>query len=264
MAGAWSRIRKGIESFFRWLGRRFAWVSAYSDIFALLFGAAAAVLAAAHSANLPSANAWASHHLLPLVQIGAVALWLITQAGRVVASRRGKRNQELEDACRAVAAFVDERCPGLPLSEVGVHIWQVSVFGRHLRRAGTFLLIGNRARSGIRWTRGKGVVGLAWEEERVVMKDLEEVRARARTADQYAELPASDRLGLTWDEFRKTPRYRAVYARPLFSRDGRSPVVKGVIAIDLLCEGHFDELARATEGSGFDGVLGVCESALRP
>ena len=107
-------------------------------------------------------------------------------------------------------------------------------------------------------------MGLAWDKERVVMKDLEAVREKAKSAEQYVQLADGDKLGLTWDEFRKTPRYRAVYARPLFSRDGRNPVVKGVIAIDLLCEGHFDELAQATDSPGFDGVIGVCESALKP
>lgn len=118
----------------------------------------------------------------------------------------------LEDACRDVAAFVDEK---------------------NLRRAGSFLLIGDRARSGIRWKKGKGVVGLAWAEERVVVKDLEDVRRRARTVEEYAALPEADRLGLSWDEFRKTPRYRAFYA------------------------------VQATESPGFDGVIGVCESALK-
>jgi hypothetical protein len=238
-------------------------MGAYADVAALIFGAAAAVLAAAHSAHVPSARAWTEGHPLPPVQVAAVALWVVTQIVVVIRGRIGKRNQELEDACRAVAAFVDEQCPRLSLSEVGIHIWQVPLLSRSLRRAGSFLLMGNRARSGIRWTRGKGVVGRSWEEETVVIRDLEAIRSRATTAGQYAALPESDKLGLSWDEFRKTPRYRAVFARPLFSRDGGNPVVKGVIAIDLLREGHLDDLIRATESLGFDGVIGVCESALK-
>ena len=78
-----------------------------------------------------------------------IAFWVLTQIGLVIAGRRGRKNSELEDACRAVAAFVDEKCPSLPLNEAGVHIWQVPLFARHLRRVGSFLLIGSRARSGI-------------------------------------------------------------------------------------------------------------------
>jgi hypothetical protein len=236
-------------------------IAPYLDVWTLVLGGAAVILAAAHSADFPHESDWTDGHVLPIIQIVAIVLWVVSQIAQAVQGRRSRRNVKLEDACRDVAAFIDESCPRLPLSHVGVHIWEVPMLRGNLRRSASFLLIGNRARSGIHWTKGKGVVGYAWEHKVALTKDLEEVRSRAKSPEQFAALPEDDRLGLSWDEFRSTPRYRAVYARPLYSREGRG--VKGVIAIDLLKNGHFTELESATDSLAFEGVIGVCESALR-
>ncbi|HKI67059.1 MAG TPA: hypothetical protein VJ989_07295 [Solirubrobacterales bacterium] len=242
--------------------RSLAWVASYLDILTLAFGAAAAVLAVAHSAGFPKASTWSAGHALPPIQIAAVAAWVTGQVCLAIQGRRRRRNRKLEDACRNVAAFVDEKCPSLPLAEVGVHIWQVPLVKRQLRRAGSFLLIGDRARSGIPWTKGKGVVGEAWRLKTHLTKNLEEIRARANTREAFEALPIDDRLGLSWSEVQRTPGYKAVYARPLYSREGQDHDIKGILAIDILGDGHYGALVRATEDEGFLGVIGTCETAL--
>jgi hypothetical protein len=266
--GALRQAWTGLEASWQWLGRRTAWLRAYAQVFAFGFGAVAVILAALHSADLPDASAWTAGHALPLVQIGAVAAWLLTQLGILIGDFRSRRSQRLVDACRAVAAFIDDQCPELPLREVGVRIWMVSgpPWARHLRRGGSFLLAGERARTGIRWMKGKGVVGTAWSERLNTIRDLAEIRSRATTRSEYERLDDSEKLGLTWDEFRRAPTYQAVFACPLYSRVSTSgdPPVRGVLAIDLLASGHFEQLEVATEDSGFEGVVGTCEDALTP
>jgi hypothetical protein len=259
---AWRQLELGWE----WLGRRLAGIARWMDVIGLLLVAATSALALAHSANFPSEVAWSAGHPLPPIQIGAGILLVLAQVMLVVKGRKGRRDQELEDACRQVAAYIDDHCPNLPLREVGIHIWTVAgpPFAKHLRRSGSFLLSGDRARSGIRWTQGKGVVGAAWEKRTRVIRDLEEIRRRADSKQRFEGLSNGDKLGLDWAEFQRTPHYRAVCADPLYSRDNHSgqPSVRGVLAIDLLKDGHCEELEHATADSRFASVLGVCESAL--
>lgn len=262
MRRVWEKFEQGWEK----LGRRFASIASWADVIGLLLVAATGALALAHSANFPTEEAWSEGEPLPPIQIGAGILLVLNQVVLVVRGRKGQRNMELEGACRQVAAFVDEQCPNLPLREVGVHIWTVAgpPFAKHLRRSGSFLLTGDRARSGIRWTKDKGVVGVAWTTRTKVIRDLEEIRQRVGSPEQFASLPAGEKFGLAWDEFQRTPHYAAVCANPLYSRANHSgePAVRGILAIDLLEDGHCKELERATENSRFASVLGICEGAL--
>jgi len=265
MGGEPSVIWSWLESTLAPLRLAMAWLARWADVFGLCLGAAAVVLAFLHSANKPSADAWSGLHALPVSQVAAVVLVVICQATVVVRGRVGRGDRGLADACREVAAYIDDSCPGVRLSEVGVHIWKVSGIRRqHLRRAGTFLLIGDRARSGIRWRQGKGVVGFAWERRETLVRDLEAIRARAASRDEYEQLPGDDRLGLSWAEFQRTPQYQAVAASPLYKRGVRagSAEVVGVLAIDFLSKGHCGELANATRDPAFASVVGVCEAAL--
>ena len=170
---AWEKLERGWES----IGRRFAGIAAWADVIGLVLVAATGALALAHSAEFPNEEDWSKGHPLPLVQVGAGILLVLTQVVLVVKGRKGQRNRELEAACRQVAAYIDEHCPNLPLREVGVHIWTVAgpPCAKHLRRSGSFLLSGDRARSGIRWTKGKGVVGSAWAKRIRVVRDLDEI-----------------------------------------------------------------------------------------
>lgn len=258
----WQRLEKGRE----WAGRKAAWIGAYADIAALALVGLTASLALAHSAELPSADAWSTGNPLPPSQVVAVALLVFAQVVIVIRGRKRQRNRELEDACREVAAYMDEQCPALPLREVGIHIWTVAgpPFAKHLRRSGGFLLVGTRARSGIRWSKGKGVVGVAWRKKAKLIRDLDAVHRRAASSELFDALPGEDQFGLSWDEFSRTKRYRVVCANPLYGREntGATPTVRGVLAIDVLKGGHFGEVEAATEGSRFDSVVGLCESAL--
>lgn len=257
-----------LEARWRWAGRKLAWVPTYAEGIALFFGAIAAALALAHSSHFPKEEWWSDGHPLPVIQVGVFVLWLFIQLGIVIAGAKSQRNRKLEDACREVAALIDDQCPALPLRDVGVRIWIVSgpPWARYLRRGASFLLSGQRSQSGIRWVKGKGAVGVAWQRRLNTIIDIEDVRKKAMSQSHYEALPETERLGLSWDEFQRTPAYQAVFACPLYSRvatSGDLPVL-GVLAVDLLRPGYFQELKKATEGPAFEGVVGLCEDALTP
>jgi hypothetical protein len=234
----------------------------YADIAAFVFLLLSGGLALAHSAEWPSTHAWSRGHVLPIAQLAAFALLGLTQLAILISGRRTHRNQNREDACQLVAAYVDEHCPGVQLRNVGVHLWTVAgpPFARYLRRSGSFLIVDERERSGIVWVKGKGVVGTAWGEGVAVTHDIDEVRQKAHSRDAYEALGQEYTMNLSWEEFRRTPYYRAVSGTPLYRRVGTGSTVCGVVAIDLLEPGHFHELEAAVEDPAFAYVIGVCES----
>jgi hypothetical protein len=234
------------------------WADVAAFVYLLLSGG----LALAHSAEWPSAHAWSKGHILPVAQLIAFALLGLTQLAILVSGRRAQRNQSREDACQLVAAYIDEHCPGVQLRNVGVHLWTVAgpPFARYLRRSSTFLLVEERERSGIVWVKGKGVVGTAWEEGVTVTRDIDAIRGKAVSRDVYDRLGPEDTMNLSWEEFRRTPYYRAVSGIPLYRRGGAASGVRGVVAVDFLEPGHFGELESAVADPAFAYVIGVCES----
>ncbi|HWH20993.1 MAG TPA: hypothetical protein VN671_10695 [Solirubrobacterales bacterium] len=234
----------------------------YADIAAFVFLLLSGALALAHSDEWPSGNAWSKGHPLLLAQLLVFVLLGLTQLAILIAGRRGERNEGREKACQLVAAYVDEHCPQVQLRHVGVHLWTVAgpPFARYLKRSASFLLAGDRERSGIVWVKGKGVVGATWEEGRPITRDIDAIREKAVSRETYEALGHQDTMDLSWDEFGRTPHYRAISGVPLYRRAGAGSAVCGVVAIDFLESGHFRELEKAVEDPAFAYVIGVCES----
>jgi hypothetical protein len=234
----------------------------YADVAAFVFLLLSGGLALAHSDEWPSGNAWSKGHPLLLAQLLVLVLLGLTQLAILIAGRRAQRSEGREKACQLVAAYVDEHCPQVQLRNVGVHIWTVAgpPFARYLRRSGNFLLAGERERSGIVWVKGKGVVGATWEEGRPITRDIDAIREKAVSREAYEALGGEDTMGLNWEEFGRTPHYRVISGIPLYRRAGVGSSVCGVVAIDLLEPGHFQELQAAVEDPAFAYVVGVCES----
>jgi hypothetical protein len=135
-------------------------------------------------------------------------------------------------------------------------------FARYLKRSSSFLLAGDRERSGITWVKGKGVVGAAWEDGTTVTRDIDAIRAKASSRTTYQALAIEETMNLTWEEFRRTPHYRAVSAIPLYRRVGGGSQLRGILAVDFLESGHFHEMDAAVNDPSFASVIGFCESAL--
>jgi hypothetical protein len=235
-----------------------------ADIAAVVLTLLAAGLALVHSGSWPSAAAWSKGHFLLYAQFVVFGLLGLIQVAILIARRRSGRNKKLEESCQIVAAYVDDHCPRIPLKNVGVHIWTAAgpPFARYLRRSGGFLLAGERERSGIVWVKGKGVVGTAWAEGRPIIRDIDAIRMKAVSRSAYEELTPEETMGLTWDEFRKTPHYCVVSGIPLYGRTGDGSQVRAVVAIDLLESNHFTELDAAMKMPAFAYVIGFCEGSL--
>jgi hypothetical protein len=236
----------------------------YADIAAFVFLLLSGGLALAHSDEWPAGNAWSKGHPLLLAQLVVFVLLGLTQLAILIAGRRGERDKGLEESCQLVAAYIDEQCAEVQLRNVGVHVWTVAgpPLARYLKRSSSFLLAGDRERSGITWVKGKGVVGAAWEDGTTVTRDIDAIRAKASSRATYEALLIEERMNLTWEEFRRTPYYRAVSAIPLYRRAGGGSQLRGVLAIDFLESGHFHEMQAAVEDPAFASVIGFCESAL--
>jgi hypothetical protein len=254
----------GTARAWRGLTRPFAAAMPYADIAAFVFLLLSGALALAHSDQWPSGNAWANGHPLLLAQLLAFVLLGLTQLAILISGRRARRNEDLEKACQLVAAYIDEHCPGVQLRNVGVHIWTTAgpPFARYLKRSSSFLLAGDRERSGITWVEGKGVVGAAWEDRITVIRNIDAIRAKASSRAAYEALAIDETMNLTWEEFRRTPYYRAVSAIPLYRRAGGGSDPRGILAIDFLEPDHFDDMRSAVGDPAFASVIGFCESAL--
>jgi hypothetical protein len=233
--------------------------------FAVFATIAFAVLTVANAAKLPNKELWERNDLLPWLLIGTGLVTAVRQAVIYQDRRVRRRKSALDDACREVAAHIDSRCPNIALRDVGVHVWRVAGprFAKRLEREARFL-IRDRRPSAVAWVRGKGVFGLAWEEKAPVIVDLETAfYPLATSQDEFMALPAGNRLGLTWDEVQRTKHYKTIYAAPLFNRSSTKPEILGLLAVDLVESGHFQELYDATvENQDFNSILGICEGAL--
>jgi hypothetical protein len=224
-----------------------------------------AVGTVAHAAEIPNAHLWARGKPLPWLLVGT---GLVTAGRQTIVSvdrRRRKRVAALDDACRRIAAHVHKRCPSIPLTDLGVHVWTIKGpwFARRVERSATFLLR-DRRRSAVAWTEGKGVFGLCWERKVPVIVDLDAtLYAKAPNEAAFRALPAEERLGLEWHELERTRQYKTIYAAPLFDRSPTKPAIRGIVAVDILASAHYDELVAATEGDNeFNSILGICEGAL--
>lgn len=262
IATAWTLGVQLSKSIWRWVKRRVLELIAWFRSLAIVFSITFATGTAARAASIPSTNAWSHDHPLPWIWIGS---GLITGTRYVIVDldrRKRKRKAALDDACREVAAHIDKHCTNLPLRYVGIQIWLIH--RGCLRRASRFL-IEDRRPSSVAWTRGKGVFGVAWQQKAPVIMDLDaDLYQRASTEAEFNALPDEIRLGLAWDEVQRTRRYKVVYAAPLFNRDERDPKIVGLLSVDCLRSGHYEELCEATfDNHDFNNdILGLCEAAL--
>lgn len=218
----------------------------------------------ARSAEIPTKEIWAR---------GSISTWLLVGTGLVTAvwqmyvNRDRKRRQQqaaLAEACQRIAAHVDEKCPGLGLRDVGVHIWSIGgpASDLRLKRRATFLLR-ERQPSAIVWRKGKGVIGTCWEKKAPLIVDrMAHFAHKASAKQRFCSLPGPERFNLEWDEFERTRHYKAIWAAPLFDRTS-DPQVRGVVSIDVQASGQYEALLQATQGDrDLQAILGICEGAL--
>lgn len=170
-----------------------------------------------------------------------------TMISRHFARRRQLMLQDVHTTCLAMLRTVAD-ATGLKLEMIGVSVFIPRRQVRFRRRLAfvhspTELWRLKRLRisdypqqSGVRWTSGKGAVGEAWKENRIVHREWAPIAKRWAdveiTEAAFRKMSAATRQGFTLAEFRAiVDKYAEVLALPIW-RDGTRKTL-GVLAIDF-------------------------------
>lgn len=140
--------------------------------------------------------------------------------------------QVLQDVSKA--ANVD-------ITKVGVCVWVISsyrpfLWRPRLKRILRFRLdVSAATPTAVDWTRGKGVIGRAWETGKKQHVDWRPIAARypgAISDAEWTRIPADTRWGFTREEFEAVrDKYAEVLALPI--ADSHAPELYGVLSVDL-------------------------------
>jgi hypothetical protein len=86
--------------------------------------------------------------------------------------------------------------------------------------------------SHIRWTKGKGVVGMCWFEQRAIHRDLRRIAGQVRRHDPRAFASAGDAAaGMSPSEFERiATKYAEVHAMPINDATG---AMIGILVVDI-------------------------------
>jgi hypothetical protein len=202
-----------------------------------LLSFAAATIVSLSKNEYPSKLFWGGR--LAYLLFGCTVVTLVAPHVQTFLANAGekKRRRELERErsyreilTSTLVAVVD--ASGADWTRTAVQVFLVR---RHLRWKSPFLveqqdriarvkLSFSPPPSGIRWTRGKGVIGRCWEARDNIIEDL---RVRFGpyidyTREQWDALDGRDRFGLDFEEFQRTRTwYGIVGAAPILDPKGR-------------------------------------------
>jgi hypothetical protein len=227
-----------------------------------------AVVGTAQRGNFPEASFWTEHSVAASWALLGIALILqLGAALRVkILEDRADRDQlalhgvqatldherelaSMQDQFRGLLIAVSARS-ARPLTTLGVSVWRVSASGETLERLALLRLHG-RPRSGVAWTKGKGVIGRCWAESRELLIDLTKFRGLSQA--DFEALDDETRVGMEWNDYQQTAGYSAVWATPVRDEPGN---LLGCISID--CD-HPDSTAGLENAMRDKAVLGVIE-----
>lgn len=246
----------------QWLGRTLQRFLRPGALLVAVVDATYAVCQILREQEVPSASDWTRHQPLGWLlfgsAVGALVGTLLVVAGYTRSLRRSGQHDDLQEACKGVWRLMVERF-NVPMDRVGVHVWEIrGVWGfRYLHRRASFVIRGRRNTPHVVWGKGKGAIGIAWDEDDWIVGNVEALRLQAADEETFAAMSLRERFGLTWREFRRTSRrHKAVLAVPIRTRGH----VRGVFSIDLQIDGHAQDLATLASGDEFANVLGVCEA----
>lgn len=180
------------------------------------------------------------------------------------AATQGKRDRNLKAICQQGAAVIAAGCPELQVNDVATHIWLCRADGDFDRPAG-FALAGQPPHSGVRWTRGKGVAGVAWSTRSIIYADLgplQENRSRLGEAG-FDGLPGDRRYEMLYREALATEAYTGVIGIPIFSAD-RERKVLAIFLIDYIGRDHFQCIVEVSKLQPFAAVRTAVQDELSP
>lgn len=214
----------------------------YVKIAQILLTAVAGALLYARAFGLPSASFWAHNELALYWIIGSsVAAAFLLAVAEILDARFSIKSDRVALVClRQLIATMHLilEDPNLQPQRVGMHVFltgwtRVKWRPRKIhRRVARLRLAGAPDDSGMLFTKGKGFVGMCWEQKAAVHGDWSETWQKYQTfsRDEWLRLPPSETQGFTYEEFRLTgPEYGAVVVLPIIDAHEK---YYGCVAID--------------------------------
>jgi hypothetical protein len=203
-----------------------------------VLGGGAAIAQGLARANWPNAAFWTTrgHWILTAIVVAGLIPALQTGISEL-GERRRRKLLELEDNVRAFLAtslvVVSREC-NAPWDQTGLQAFLVDGWlwrKRHVRLSK--IRLSSIASSGVRWTRGKGVIGACWSSHSVQWAQLDEApfsKLDEWTGDEWNSLEPADTYGLSFADYQALGRkYGAVAAVPIM---GSNDTYIGCVTLD--------------------------------
>ncbi|MCA1839968.1 MAG: hypothetical protein ABR507_09115 [Actinomycetota bacterium] len=196
----------------------------------------------ARAIEWPSQHFWTAHKSIPIAALVVVTFGTANGIFEAVRSQRRERREGLQLKIQQplIALFVSllDHLGPEHYKDLGVHAFMVQRklspawpwVRPELVRIGGFQLK-MRPHAGVRWTKGKGLIGACWAKNQDVVANLEEDWKELRTLspEEWDEVDPEERYGLTKEEYERTSDYGAITATPIQNAAG---TFKGCISVD--------------------------------
>jgi len=182
------------------------------------------------------------------VIVGCLLIIAIVGAGEPFFARmrdRRKRHahEELERVRQVMLMALADiaHIASIPCQDLGLHLYiPTTPFLRRFREASLARTLRVRLSSipvpsDVNWTRGKGVVGSCWKQQRDVAIDVDQLHRAHYGCDEAAweVLPEAVTMGMTFEEFQHTQgKYGWIVATPITRPTGG---VIGILSVDGPC-----------------------------
>lgn len=217
-----------------------------------------AILLLARQLQIPSQSFWEDSTLTWIV-FGA---GLVAAVGNLYRTHRLERQvahlekvDRLSQYCRTIVNAIHDLNgagqAGPQLEQLGVHVWKVvrTWRGHELKCIARFKLA-QRQGSSMRWTKGKGVIGRAWQLSSPASLDMAPLIEKAKDVAAFSALAPASRLNLSAEEFARINSYRSVTAFPIGRKKAR-----GCISVDSTQADVHDQIAASLQKATVQNLL---------
>jgi hypothetical protein len=210
---------------------------------------------AGNSYGVPSAALWRGvrqgHPYVPIVLLVVVSVlgtfdpfeswWARSMAERSVAIRR-----RFLSSFGKLLDLSGKIVPALDIGDLALHVWKKQRTPGHpvsgvLRRIATYRMSTYPSNRSFTPTKGVGVVGLCWEKNREVSRDVSSLASELVNEQKFeayvARNGAESVMKLSWSQFENVKHRAAVFAMPIRNRRNR---FVGCISVDA--SRGFDQL----------------------
>jgi hypothetical protein len=204
----------------------------------LLLAVGTTALALIIAVNRPH-GLWTSPHHRWILALAVGVIAVVQGLPRVVESLwripRGDRRRKYERKVNEIlgAGYVRiVEISAIPFTQIGFHAFLVKPgWRKHLVRVGRVRLPYRAESSGIRWTKGKGVIGECWRSGETIVADNTDLLSECKRVGKLAwnSSPAESRMGLSYDECLRTKTFGAIMAVPIVDRKGE---FRGCVSLD--------------------------------